>query len=280
MIIDAQVHPHNDGGTMSWTTRLPGPGLLAVDGNQMVAAMDTVGVDRAICVSPWGIYRTDTAFAESVYRDCPDRFRLVAPIAPATNGVADRVAEWAETPGAVGIRFLSLPDHVFEADDPGVAAAVSASVGAGMPINVHCWGRISLVDELARLYPGAQFIVDHLGLTQPLVPPAPPDVFKDLSDVLALARYPNIAMKITGACTYSRRPFPFDDLWEPVGQLIDHFGVGRCMWGTDWTRTTNILGYTEGVSAFRDHWPISESEKAALMGGTAMRIYNWPNPVV
>jgi L-fuconolactonase len=275
MIIDAQVHLHDEGGTRSWTTRLPGPGLLAVDGSQMVAAMDAVGVDRAICVSPWGVYRADTAFAESAYRDHPDRFRLVAPIAPATNGVADRVAEWAETPGAVGIRLLFLPDHMFEADDPGVAAGVRASVDADMPINIHCWDRISLVDELARLYPTAQFVVDHLALRQPLVPPAPQDVFKDLPLVLALASYPNVAIKITGACTYSHRPFPYDDLWEPVGRLIDDFGVDRCMWGTDWTRTTNILGYPEGVNAFRDHWPISPSERAALMGGTAMRIYNW-----
>jgi L-fuconolactonase len=121
---------------------------------------------------------------------------LVAPIAPGTNGVDFRVAESAETPGAVGTRLLFLPDHVFEADDPGVAAAVGASVEADIPINVHCWGRISLVDELATLYPGAQFVVDHLGLTQPLVPPASQDVFKDLSLVLALARYPNVAMKI------------------------------------------------------------------------------------
>jgi predicted TIM-barrel fold metal-dependent hydrolase len=114
-----------------------------------------------------------------------------------------------------------------------------------------------------------------MGLTQPLIPPAPEDALADLRQLLALARYPNLAVKITGACTYSRRPFPYDDLWEPLARVIDSFGVDRCMWGTDWTRTTGILSYEQGISAFRDHWPINASEKAALMGETATRIYGW-----
>jgi len=66
-----------------------------------------------------------------------------------------------------------------------------------------------------------------------------------------------VAIKITGACTYSLQSFPYRDLWEPVGRVIDTFGVDRCMWGTDWTRTTNIVSYDQDVSAFRDHWPLS-----------------------
>jgi L-fuconolactonase len=253
-------------------------GPLEVNGDQMVAAMDDVGVDRAILVSPWGDYRTDTTFAESVYRDHPDRFRLVAPIAPAAANVAERLMDWAATPGSVGIRLLYLPDHTFEAGDRGVAAAVNGAIATGIPVNVHCWRHISLIDDLAQTYPDAQLVVDHLGLTQPLNAPAPRDALADLPRVLALARHTNVAIKVTGACTYSRRPFPYDDLWEPIGRLIDAFGVDRCMWGTDWTRTVNLLTYDQGVRAFRDYWPLSSSERAMLMGGTAMRIYRWSRP--
>ena len=269
MIIDAQVHPYGRRHPDSPAARGPGAGPLEVNGDHLVTAMDELGIDGAICVSPWGEYHTDTSFAESVHKGHPDRFRLVAPIDSKAAGVEARVREWASTPGAVGVRLLFVPEHIFDAVDPGVKAAIDTAAAVNLPVNVHCWGRLSLMAELARQYPDARLVIDHLGLTQPLLPPAPEDALADLPQLLALARYPNLAVKITGACTYSRRSFPYDDLWEPLARVIDSFGVDRCMWGTDWTRTTNILTYEQGFTAFRDHWPMDPSDKAALMGGTA-----------
>jgi L-fuconolactonase len=246
-----------------------------VNGEQMVAAMDAVGVDAAVLVSPWGVYGPDTSFVEGVYRKYPSRFRLVAPISPAGADVRKRITDWAATPGAAGVRLLFLPNHFFEATDPGVGAIISGGSAVGMPINIHCWGYLSIMEELARRYPDAQLVLDHLGITQPLAPPAPPDALSELPRVEALAQYPNVALKVTGVCTYSRSPFPYRDLWEPVSRLIDAFGIDRCMWGTDWTRTIDVLSYDDGVRAFRDHWPMTPSERAALMGGTAMRVYDW-----
>ena len=52
------------------------------------------------------------------------------------------------------------------------------------------------------------------------------------------------------------------------------FYVAR-MWGTDWTRAVGMLTYEQGVEAFRVTDRLSESERAALMGGTLQRVYNW-----
>jgi predicted TIM-barrel fold metal-dependent hydrolase len=271
MIIDSQVHVYDS----SWPGARKTTGLLEVDGKDMVAAMERVGVDRAMIVSSWGGYRADTSFAESVFRHYPDRFRLIAPIDTAAPDVAARVNSWRRTPGAVGIRLLHVPEHVFEAQDDTVRSVMKIAGVVGLPVNVQCWGQLSLINDLARLYPDDQLIVDHVGLAQPLAPPSPAEVFNELPSVVALAAYPNVAIKITGACTYSRESFPYKDIWEPIGRVIDAFGVDRCMWGTDWTRTFRVVSYEEGVSAFRDHWPLSSSDLATLMGGTCMRIYGW-----
>lgn len=273
-IIDAQVHAYErDHPGRPWVGTLAGP--PEVTGDDMVAAMDEVGVDRAILVSPWSMYRTDASYAVDVYAKHPDRFRLVAPVDPLADGVADAVTTWAATPGAVGIRLMDWADIPFGAEDPGVVGAVRAAEGAGLPISMLSWGRLGLVADLARRHPGAQFVVDHLGLRQPMQPPPPADPFADLPDVLALAQHPNVAVKITGAATLSRQPFPFDDLWEPLGRVLDAFGVDRCMWGTDWTRATALVSYAEAVAAFRDSWPLAADEKAAVMGGTLKRIFGW-----
>ena len=85
--------------------------------------------------------------------------------------------------------------------------------------------------------------------------------------VLALAGQPNIRIKISGACTLSHEPFPYDDIWDPVLKIIGAFGLDRCMWGTDWTRATELLTYRQGVEPFRVTSRLSDSDRAALMGG-------------
>src|ERR1051325_4538406 len=46
----------------------------------MVAAMDAAGVDGAILVSPFSMYRFDASYALEVYAAHPGRFRLVKPV--------------------------------------------------------------------------------------------------------------------------------------------------------------------------------------------------------
>ena len=80
---------------------------------------------------------------------------------------------------------------------------------------------------------------------------------------------------ITGACTLSREPYPYADIWDPIRRIIDAFGIDRCMWGTDWTRAVKFLTFAQGVDAFRSTDRIPPADKAKLMGGTLTRIYGW-----
>ena len=118
-------------------------------------------------------------------------------------------------------------------------------------------------------------VIDHLGLHQPMAPPVPAAPFADLDNLLALAAHDNVVVKISGACTLSHEPFPYNDLWAPLGRILDAFGIDRCLWGTDWTRAVALLTYREGVDAFRATDRLSPGERAALMGGTLQRVYGW-----
>jgi L-fuconolactonase len=87
-----------------WVGTLQGP--PEVTGDQMVAAMDAVGVDGAILVSPFSLYHYDASYAVEVHARHPDRFALVKPVDPDDPAVADTVAEWASTRGTVGVRLM------------------------------------------------------------------------------------------------------------------------------------------------------------------------------
>lgn len=271
--IDSQVHAYErNRPERPWSRTLVGPD--EVTGDDMVAAMDAVGVDGALLISPFSMYRYDAGYALEVYAKHPGRFGLIKPFDPQSESVANEIAEWARTPGVVGARLM-ITAQPFEADDSGLNRILAAGARAGIPVNVMCSGKLPLFRELARRHPDTQLVVDHVGLVQPFEPPAPPEPFADLANVLSLSEYDNVAIKISGACTLSHQPFPYPDIWRPLGKVFDAFGFDRCLWGTDWTRAVRLLTYEQGVEAFRVTDQLSASERSALMGGTLVKIYNW-----
>ena len=108
--IDSQVHAYErDHPERPWIRTLPGPS--EVTGDDMVAAMDAVGVDGALLVSPWTMYRFDASYALEVYARHPGRFGLIKPFDPRVETVSDEIAEWAATPGVVGARIMLMGDR-------------------------------------------------------------------------------------------------------------------------------------------------------------------------
>ncbi|MDH3702936.1 MAG: amidohydrolase [Alphaproteobacteria bacterium] len=274
LTIDAQVHTYErDHPGRPWTNVLAGP--PEVTGDDMISAMDAVGVDAAILVSAWTMYRYDASYAISVRAAYPDRFALVKPIDPADPAAAETIADWAKTEGAVGVRIMLTQTAPDDPDDPGTNRIFAAAGRHGLPVNLSCKNRLAQVAALAARNGETRIVVDHLGLFQPRVPPAPPEPFAELPSLLKLASFENVAVKVSGACTMSRAPFPYDDLWDPLRRVFDAFGFDRCMWGTDWTRAINVVTYQQGVEPFRITNRLSDAEREALMGGTLQRLYNW-----
>jgi L-fuconolactonase len=275
-VIDSQVHVyeanHPDRPWAPITGPFPMPD--SVTGKEQIDAMDRAGVDGAILVSPWALYRADPSYVTEVQNAFPDRFRMVCPVDWASPGAPEFVDGWAGRPGSVGIRLMVASD-AFVATDAMVKAVVEQAVRRDLVVCVFCWGYLPVMADLARAYPEAQFVIDHLGLPQPITPPRLDTPFDDLAAVLELAGFPNVAIKVSGACTLSARPFPFDDLWGPLSRVFDAFGLERCMWGSDWTRTVDFVAYPDEVAAFREHLPLSASDRAALMGSSAERIFRW-----
>ncbi len=277
LTLDAQVHAYerNHPGR-PWVGTLYGP--AEVTGDQMVAAMDAVRVDGAILVSPFSMYRYDASYALEVYAAHPNRFRLVKPVDPTDPAVLDTIADWAGTKGTVGIRVFLRDNVSTDPADPAINRVLAAAAQHSLPVNLACTGRLDQARQLAARNPNTRLVIDHLGLPQPHEPPPPAEPFADLPKLLALAAHDNVAVKISGACTLSHEPFPYQDIWDQLGRVFDAFGFDRCMWGTDWTRAVGMLTCEQGVEAFRASARLSDSERALLMGETLQRVYNWPPP--
>src|SRR5262245_49917645 len=118
-IIDSQVHAYEANTPKRPWHNVPNwPDH--VTGDEMVAAMDKVGIDGAIFISAFSMYRYDASYAVDVQRAHPGRFAIVKPVDPDDPAVGDVIADWKQTPGAVGIRVMMTKEAKREPNDPGL----------------------------------------------------------------------------------------------------------------------------------------------------------------
>src|SRR6185436_17171033 len=152
MIIDSQVHAYEaNTPKRPWASVPNWP--AHVTGDEMVAAMDKVGVDGAIFISAFSMYQYDASYAVEVARAHPGRLAIVKPVDPDDPAVDDVVAEWKKTSGTVGIRIMLTKEAKRAPDDPGLDRIARAAVRHDFPLNLHCWDNLdagrALIDRHA-----------------------------------------------------------------------------------------------------------------------------------
>ena len=275
LIIDSQVHPFAAETPQRPWAHSHDEGRRHVTADEMVMAMDAVGVDGAIAVSPKGMYGFDASYVTEVQRAHPDRFAIVRPVDPGSPAVGETIAEWKRTPGAVAIRLM-LGSHLgIDPNSPGVNVIAREASRHGFPVNFQWSGNLDAAMGLIDRHPETRFVLDHIGIRQPRKMPAAPEAWDDLPKVLELAKRPNAAIKVSGTCSMSAQAYPYDDIWDNLQRVFDAWGLDRCLWGTDWTRTYPLFPYINGVDPFRLTKRLSDSDRARLMGGTTAKVYGW-----
>src|SRR5258707_13618744 len=105
----------------------------------MVAAMDKVGVDGAILISAFSMYRYDASYAVEGQKAHPGRFALVKPVDPDDPAVADVIADWKKIPGTVGIRIIMTKEANRAPEDPGLDRICRAAVKHDFTITFLFW---------------------------------------------------------------------------------------------------------------------------------------------
>jgi hypothetical protein len=153
VVIDAQVHAYAANTPERPWHRVPN-WPAHVTGDEMVAAMDKVGVDGAIFISPISMYQYDASYAVEVQHAHPDKFALVKPVDPDDPAVADVIADWKKTPGTVGIRVIMTKEAKREPDDPGLDRILRAAVKYDFPVNVLFWDNLDAGTALIDRNPG------------------------------------------------------------------------------------------------------------------------------
>jgi L-fuconolactonase len=281
-IIDTQIHDPFTGVALT-AEQQPHQTLLAVE--MAREALDAVGVDMALAV-------TKEAFIDLAHQRYPGRFPGVHTIMHTLPDMAAEVRRVRAHPAMVAGRALvgnfldatMRPEFERGVFDPLFATAEQV----GLPLFNSTHGGCARMAQIAERHPQLTLIIDHIGVAQHPVSPPETMSWRSFPDLLALARYPNVAVKLCGAPLLSAQAYPFDDVWPYLEQLFKAFGFERVMWGSDYTRLRLAdlprgerprqrgLTYTESLDYLRRTNRLTLDEKRWLLGGSARRLLKLP----
>ena len=98
---------------------------------EALAMMDAAGVDGAVVHPvPWDDGSQQIAFDAVAAH--PGRFAMLGTVPPDAPDMAEQVAAWRDTPGALGLRYLLLRDPARQMlEDGGFDALWAAAEAAG-----------------------------------------------------------------------------------------------------------------------------------------------------
>src|SRR5690606_24011528 len=125
-------------------------------------------------------------------------------------------------------------------------------------------------------HPGLRITIDHMARQQPAL--KDDEAFGELDVLLALARYPNVAVKASGLPDYTNDVYPYRALWGYLRRTYDAFGPERLFWGTDLTKIT--CTYRQSVQMFTEEIDFfSAADLDLIMGRALCEWHNWAPPL-
>ena len=269
-IVDAQIH--------LWGTGLPSNlshrQVTAFTPEEAIGLMDEGGVDAAVIHPPgWDPGSTDMAFR--AVRDYPGRFAIMGSLPLDQAASCERIARWRDQPGMLGLRYVFLHDPARQWLHEGRLEWLwAAAEAAGVPIAMLATDSLKELGSVAERHPGLRLTIDHLGGRGGLTTLKDAAAMTHMPELLALAKFPNVAVKATGAPGYSSEAYPFPAMHVWLRQIYDAFGPERMFWGTDITKMP--CSWRQCVSMFTEALPwLGERDKQLVMGEALCTWWGW-----
>ena len=266
------------------------------DVDRLLSSMDEAEVDGALIVQPI-FHGFDHGYIDEAIKAHPDRFKGMALINPQRIDAVDQLDSLVSDQGYRGVRFnpamwvYGVIEHLnlspaertehFKTcaecqvqhlnDDAGKAIYEKAG-DLGVPVGFMVSpSYFDQIEDLLTELPGTPAIIDHFGGCK--VAGGAPGSNPDFDALLALARHPQLRIKVSGFVGPSDQVMPHEDTWPMVNALIGSFGADRLMWGTDFPWIQSHGGYVEGTRIIDQIPDISHGDREMILGGTATSLF-------
>jgi predicted TIM-barrel fold metal-dependent hydrolase len=273
LIVDSQIHLWQNATMPGHHRQIP---TYSVD--DALSEMASAGVHGAVIHPPSALGEAVNAQAVEAARQHPARFCILGHFDLLSPDRERIVARWRERPGMLGFRFtFNQPHQKTWWTDGSIDWFWAACEKAGLPVGLLAGGHMASLARIAERYPGLKLHIDHLGRHGGGTQGTDDAAFVDLREMLALARFPNVAVKMSGAPSYSSQPYPYTNIHGYLRQIFEAFGPDRSFWGTDITRMP--CSYRQCVTLFTDELPwLKGRDLERVMGGAVVDWLGWKRP--
>jgi L-fuconolactonase len=233
------------------------------------------GVARAVLTQPLG--QTDNAYIQACRRREPQRYATIVLVDPADPGAVSHLAQLVED-GASGVR-LRPSARSAGADALAIwRAAQDLGIAVSSPGTSADFASDEFADLVAAL-PGLTIVIEHLGAGN--APDTTDEQRARRRTVFALARFPNVVIKVPGLGEIAPRasdrnaPFPFERAGlDVLDEALAAFGPQRLMWGSDFPIVCSREGYAGALRFCMDAFGHrSEGDRELIFGGVADRVF-------
>ncbi len=271
LIVDSQIHIWQN-GRMSAHHRQ----AVSYSIDDAVAEMTSAGVDCAVIHPPSSLGEAVNIYAEEAVRRYPDKFCTLGHMDLLSPDRENIVAHWRQRTGMLGFRFTfsEASQQTWWTDgslDWFWAACQKQDLRVGL---LASGATIGAFGNIARRYPGLKMHIDHIGRGGGRAGLKDDAIYADLAEMLALAKLPNVAVKLSGAPSTSSQAYPYKNIHGYLRQIIEAFGPERCFWGTDITRMP--ISYRQCVTLFTEEMPWLQGRDLELvMGGAIVKWLGW-----
>jgi len=187
--------------------------------------------------------------------------------------VADRLQYFSQFKKLCGIRHVvqSEPDDGFMLR-PEFCRGIKALQEFDLTYDILIYSRqLPAALELVTRFPEQPFVIDHIAKPR-IAEGKDPEWRQRMPDLAAL---PNVAVKLSGMVTEANwASWTPADLRPFVASVVDWFGAGRLMFGSDWPVCLLATPYDSVVNGLEEALgPISPGDAARIFGLNAVSVY-------
>jgi L-fuconolactonase len=275
MITDAQVHLWPENGPQYPWPEGTAPDLPeAMTAERFIPMMDALGIDRAI-IAPPAVSGFDPGYAIACAEKYPARLAVTSRWDFADPAGIEKLPSWLDKPGMVGIRIALMPSTIGALEASGkLAEFFAVAEQSDIPLMAFAPGTIAALESAANQYSRLKLVVDHANL----VGSTPETVAEKIAELLQLARYDNVAVKLGALPQRSAQTSPYRDLHPHLLELHRAFGASRLMWASDLTTSlkTGTASYSENLGMIREAYSsLPGSDLDWILGRTVSEWFNW-----
>jgi predicted TIM-barrel fold metal-dependent hydrolase len=303
-IVDAQLHF----GPVGKNIFSPGP-LEASPSiiESTLDAMDSVGIQSAVIDEYWywvqppkpmqnmpgfelpnGAWRAIFPLAQLAATLHPDRFCAFVRVDRKDPELSAVMQLLASTPHVRAFRMLAAwnAEEAASFMNGGYEPAFEIAQDLGLPMCLAIPGYVEYLPRYLKQFPKLQFVVDHwgMGMNYNIIGRPDEELRKTLSldyldEIMKLADYPNVVLKISHAHMFFNAPeYPFEPIRPILRRAIQTFEASRLLWSSDRTVAQPAISWSDLVHYIKDDPELSREEKELILGKNSRRIYNWPKP--